>query len=155
LHLRAPEVSGSRAATTRPRFVVAFRLVATSKGERQRLRRRDNLQVRSRQLEGVVGRRRPLLLIGLGLVLGLALWMKLVGMEATARGGALRFDDPDTVRRLVRLRHLVDPATPYPYRDPADGWRADPARRGTVLHWTLPLDGVILALDPLFAPLHP
>jgi len=88
LHLRAPEVSGSRAATTRPRFVVAFRLVATSKGKRQRLRRRDNLQVRSRQLEGVVGRRRPLLLIGLGLVVGLALWMKLVGMEATARGGA-------------------------------------------------------------------
>ena len=81
--------------------------------------------------------------------------MKLVGMEATARGGALRFDDPDTVRRLVRLRHLVDPATPYPYRDPADGWRADPERRGTVLHWTLPMDGVILALDPLFAPLHP
>jgi hypothetical protein len=97
----------------------------------------------------------PFLLLGLALVVGLALWMKLVGMEATARGGALRFDDPDTVRRLVRLRHLVDPATPYPYRDPADGWRADPERRGTVLHWTLPMDGVILALDPLFAPLHP
>ena len=89
------------------------------------------------------------------LVAGFALALRLSGMAGTARGGAIRFDDPDTLRRLVRLRHLVEPGTPYPYRDPADGWHADPARRGTVIHWTLPMDGVILALDRIMAPLDP
>ncbi len=89
------------------------------------------------------------------LLAGLALGLRLSGMGAVARGGAIRFDDPDTLRRLVRLGQLVDPSMPYPYRDPADGWHVDPARRGTVLHWTLPMDGVILVLDRLVAPLHP
>ena len=89
------------------------------------------------------------------LLAGVALALRLIGMTATARDGAIRFDDPDTLRRLVRLRHLTEPGTPYPYRDPADGWYADRARRGTVIHWTLPMDGVVLALDRVFAPLHP
>lgn len=89
------------------------------------------------------------------LLAGIALALRLIGMTATARDGAIRFDDPDTLRRLVRLRHLTEPGTPYPYRDPADGWYADPARRGTVIHWTLPMDGIVLALDRVFAPFHP
>src|SRR5689334_7192733 len=88
-------------------------------------------------------------------IAAVAVALRLAGMAATAHDGAIRFDDPDTLRRLVRLRELVDPAKAYPYRDPADGWYADPARRGTVIHWTLPMDGVILALDRIVAPLHP
>src|SRR6185503_1898611 len=84
-------------------------------------------------------------LTAVALLAGIALALRLIGMTATAREGALRFDDPDTLRRLVRLRHLTEGGTPYPYRDPADGWYADPARRGTVIHWTLPMDGVVLA----------
>src|SRR2546427_3238859 len=91
----------------------------------------------------------------LAVLMGIALAFRLIGMTATARDGAIRFDDPDTLRRLVRLQPLADSATPYPYRDPADGWSADPARRGTVIHWTLPMDSVILALDRIFAPLYP
>lgn len=92
---------------------------------------------------------------GVLLLAAVTLWLRLCGLATFARGNTLQLSDPDTLRRLVRLGHLVDANTPYPYRDPADGWYADPARRGTVLHWTLPMDAVILALDPLVAPLHP
>jgi len=102
-----------------------------------------------------MGRGTLVRLAAVALIAGIALALRLIGMTATARDGAIRFDDPDTLRRLVRLRHLTEPGTPYPYRDPADGWYADPARRGTVIHWTLPMDGVVLALDRVFAPFHP
>jgi hypothetical protein len=99
---------------------------------------------------------RPLArLTAVALLAGIALALRLIGMTATARDGGLRFDDPDTLRRLVRLRHLTEPGTSYPFRDPADGWYADPARRGTILHWTLPMDGVVMALDRVFASFHP
>ena len=54
------------------------------------------------------------------------------------------FRDNDTARRLVRLNHLVDPDKPYPYQNPEDGYP-----QGSVIHWTLPMDWVIMALDPL------
>jgi hypothetical protein len=56
------------------------------------------------------------------------------------------FWDADTVRRLVRLNHLADPTKPYPYNNLMDGYP-----EGSVVHWTLPMDGVIFALDPLLS----
>jgi len=84
-----------------------------------------------------------------------ALAVRLIGMDARLGDDGLRLSDPDTLRRIVRLDHLVDPASPYPYLDPRDGYQVDPARRGSVLHWTLPMDAVIVALDPLAHALHP
>jgi hypothetical protein len=76
-------------------------------------------------------------------------------MSASLGSDGLALSDPDTLRRLVRVERLTDATTPYPYRDPDDGWYADEARRGTTLHWTLPMDAVILALDRFARPLHP
>lgn len=84
-----------------------------------------------------------------------ALALRLIGMDTLLREGVPQLTDPDTLRRIVRLDHLVDPAAPYPYRDARDGYQLDPALRGSVLHWTLPMDGVILTLDPLARALHP
>jgi len=61
--------------------------------------------------------------------------------------GAYQPTDPDTLRRITRLQRLAEPGAIYPYRDANDGWCLAPERRGTVLHWTRPMDLVLSAFD--------
>ena len=60
----------------------------------------------------------------------------------------LDFLDADTVRRLVHLE-AGDAATEYPFREPRDGFPA-----GVTMQWTMPMDWVIRALDPVAPRLH-
>ncbi len=57
--------------------------------------------------------------------------------------------DTDTVRRLVRLHHLDAHPEPYPSPNLRDG-----APGGYVIHWTLPMDWVIRALDAVAPSLY-
>jgi asparagine N-glycosylation enzyme membrane subunit Stt3 len=62
--------------------------------------------------------------------------------RAVARADGMHITDNDTVRRLCRL-HAIDAAEHYPIVEPRDG-----APDGTQIHWTLPMDWVIRAIDP-------
>ncbi len=52
------------------------------------------------------------------------------------------FHDNDTVRRLARIEFLDGRSGEYPAPNPRDGHP-----EGSILHWTLPMDWVIRALD--------
>ena len=76
-----------------------------------------------------------------------SLFPRLLAVSGEELRGAYHPTDPDTLRHIVRLRRLSEPGATYPYRDPNDGWYAAPERRGTVLHWTRPMDAVLIGLD--------
>ena len=57
--------------------------------------------------------------------------------------------DSDTLRRLVRL-DVIDVGGAYPVRELLDGFPV-----GSVSHWTLPMDWVIRALDPMVSWIFP
>lgn len=69
--------------------------------------------------------------------------------EAVFVDDEIRFHDPDTLRRLDRLR-AVDASETYPVLETKDGHPT-----GSVHHWTLPMDWVIRSIDaakPLLSP---
>jgi hypothetical protein len=57
--------------------------------------------------------------------------------------GQLWIHDADTVRRLVRLE-AIDASDTYPVVEPMDGFP-----KGTVIHWTLPMDWALRTLNPI------
>lgn len=61
--------------------------------------------------------------------------------------GGVFFRDPDTVRRLARLEGA--PAGEEG-RDPRDGYPA-----GTAIHWTAPMDWLLVSLDAVVPGIHP
>jgi hypothetical protein len=77
-----------------------------------------------------------------------ALAMRLIGMDACSGRRPRLSIRTRCAGSCASITSWI--AAPYPYRDARDVPR-DPALRGSVLHWTLPMDGVILALDPLAA----
>ncbi len=91
------------------------------------------------------------LLVGLVVVLvGTAFGVRVDRGHVVVGEESILFRDNDTARRLVRLENLVDPDKPYPYQNPLDGYP-----EGSVIHWTLPMDWVIMALDPLVSWAYP
>lgn len=84
------------------------------------------------------------------LLLGAALAARLAGSPLLDEQGRLTGLDKDTLRRIERVRALAEPGRPYPWREPREGYP-----EGTLSHWTLPMDGVIVALDKAAAPWWP
>ncbi len=82
------------------------------------------------------------------LLLG-ALGLRVHPAVITTSPAGIDFLDADTVRRLVRLRHL-DEVTEYPSVERRDGFP-----EGTTLQWTLPMDWVIRALEAIAPRIHP
>ena len=91
------------------------------------------------------------LLVGLVVVLvASAFGVRVDRGDRVVTEDSILFRDNDTARRLVRLQNLVDEDKPYPYLNPQDGYP-----QGSVIHWTLPMDWVIIALDPVVSWAYP
>lgn len=62
----------------------------------------------------------------------------------------IAISDNDTLRRLARLELLTSGEHGYPFVERGDG-----SPDGSMLHWTLPMDGVLLLFDRALRPLYP
>lgn len=85
--------------------------------------------------------------VAVAILVVVTLLPRLLATSGEELRGAYRPTDPDTLRRITRLQRLAEPAATYPYRDVNDGWYLAPERRGTVLHWTRPMDVVLSGFD--------
>jgi hypothetical protein len=86
----------------------------------------------------------------LALIGALAFFARVRAGDHVVEPERLWISDNDTLRRLVRLEQLTSGEHAYPFVERADG-----SPEGSVLHWTLPMDGVLLVFDRALRPLYP
>lgn len=129
-----------------------------SRSGKQRIMQRKAVAAPSRAGQGtpsspLASRQRPWShVVSVALLVVITLVPRLLAASGAELRGAYKPTDPDTLRHITRLRRLSEPGATYPYRDANDGWYAAPERRGTVLHWTRPMDVVLIGLDRILGP---
>ena len=93
---------------------------------------------------------RPAVFWGLVALLALAgTILRVSDADHVATPDGIALSDIDTARRLARLNAL-DASETYPVVETHDG-----APDGTTIHWTLPMDWCIRALDPIASTFYP
>ena len=96
-------------------------------------------------------RDRPTWVLAWAMLLVLAsLLVRVESCSQVVTEDGIQLSEPDTLRRVLRLERLADPTVDYPSANPWDGYPD-----GSVIHWTLPMDAVVWALDEVAAPFYP